>query len=305
MDAASANPPSPLPCWPRLGAGLSYQGALRTFVRDHLDAFDFLEIIPDIFWTDEEGASEGARFRENAEAVRFLDTVAECRPLVAHSVGLSIGSAERLDRLYIEQLARWQARYHFPWMSEHLAFTRLPGAAQKDLDLGVMLPLPFDEDTLALLSERVAALRTAVPVPFLLENNVSYIAFAEQDLDEPTFLNRLARESGCGLLLDLHNLYTNARNHGHDPRRFLADLDLTRVVEIHIGGGLEWEGVYLDAHSGPCPEEVWTLLDEVLPATPHLGGVVFEMFGNYFREVGPQVLAAELGRLRAVLDRRG
>jgi uncharacterized protein (UPF0276 family) len=287
----------------RLGVGLSYQGPLRGFVREHLEAFDFLEIVPDIFWTEHPGVDGPRRFEENRDAVRFLDWVAERRPLVAHSVGMSIGSAGHFDTHYVAQLARWRERYHFPWLSEHLSFNRLPYQDAGVIDVGVTLPVPYDEDVLELLAERVALVQDAFRVPFLLENNVYYFQYPEQELGESRFLGELTRRTGCGLLLDLHNVYTNARNHGFEPRDFLASLDLSRVVEVHLAGGLEWEGFYLDAHSGACPEPVWALLEELLPRLPRLRGVVYELFGNYFPQVGPETVRGELQRLRDVLAR--
>lgn len=292
-------PPRP----PRLGVGLSYQGPLRDFVREHVEAFDFLEIIPDIFWTEHPEREGARRFEENREAVRLLDWVAERRPVVAHSVGMSIGSAGHFDPHYVAQLARWRERYHFPWMSEHLSFSRLPYADAGAIDLGVMLPVPYDEDVLELVSGRVATVLDAVRAPFLLENNVYYFQYPGQELDEARFLGALTRRTGCGLLLDVHNVYTNARNHGFEPRDFLASLDLSEVVEVHVAGGLEWEDFYLDAHAGAVPEPVWALLEELLPRLPRLGGVVFEMFGNYFPEVGPEGVCEELRRLRELLGR--
>ena len=123
-------------------------------------------------------------------------------------------------------------------------------------------------------------------------------------MTDAQFLNALCERTGCGLLLDLHNVYVNARNHGFDPMDLLDGLDLTRVVEVHLGGGTEVDGVYLDAHSGPCPDEVWRMLDEILPRTPNLAGVVFEMFGNYFPSIGPEPLRQELRKAREALDRR-
>lgn len=288
---------------PKLGVGLSYQGPLRDFVLENLDSFDFLEIIPDIFWTDQ-GTGTPGRYRENPDSKPFLDRVAEHKPIVAHSVGLSIGSADRFDTGHVGQIASWQRRYGFPWHSDHLSFIRLESPSGHSVDVGLTLPVPYDEAVLDMLSERVGHVQAEVPVPFLLENNVYYFDIPEQEMGEAEFLNRLSARTGCGLLLDLHNVYVNARNHGFDPMELLDGLDLTRVVEVHLGGGMEVDGVYLDAHSGPCPEDVWRMLDEILPRTPNLAGVVFEMFGNYFPSIGPEPLRQELRKAREALDRR-
>src|SRR5262249_40596438 len=138
------------------------------------------------------------------------------------------------------------------------------------------LPVPYDREALRLVSKRITAIRRTVPVPFLLENNVYFTDIPEQEMTEPEFLNALTTEAGCGLLLDLHNLYANARNHSFDSDAFLDQLDLTRVVEIHVAGGNEMEGIYTDSHCGPCPEEVWALLRVVAPRAPNLRAVTFE-----------------------------
>lgn len=288
---------------PRLGVGLSFQGTLRSYVLDNLEDFDFLEIIPDTFWTDH-GLGAEPRFEERPDAGGFLDQVAAQRPLVGHSIGLSIGSAERFDLGQVEQLASWQRRRGFPWHSDHLSFNRLEHPTGHAMDVGFTMPVPYDDEVLEMVAARVEQVQARVPVPFLLENNVYYFAIPEQDMSEAEFLNRLSARTGCGLLLDLHNVHVNATNHGFDPWELLGELDLSRVVEMHLGGGLTMDGMYLDAHSGPCPPEVWTMLREVLPQAPNVKGIVFEVFGNYFPgQVGPEAVRGELAKAREVFGR--
>jgi uncharacterized protein (UPF0276 family) len=132
---------------------------------------------------------------------------------------------------------------------------------------------------------------------------VYYFEIPSQDMSEAAFLNELAARTGCGLLLDIHNVYVNSRNHAFDPWSFIGDLDLTRVVEIHIGGGMLVDGFYMDAHSGPCPDAVWWLLEELLPRAPNATGVVFEVFGSYYPAMGPERLNQELDRARSIWAR--
>ena len=284
--------------------GLLYNRSLAGFVRQGLDAVDFLEVIPDTLRTDH-GPAAAPRFVELDEQIATLDWVAARRPLVAHSVGLSIGSAGIFDTAYLAELARWQRRYGLLWHSDHLSFTRILAADGTDHHAAVPFPVPYDEAVLTLVAARVREVQARVATPFLLENNVYFAAIPEQEMTEPEFLNRLAAETGCGLLLDLHNLHTNARNHGTDPYAFLAELELDRVVELHIAGGAEIDGAYHDSHSGPCPEEVWALLDAVAPRAPNLRGVTFEFEESYFPTLGEAGLRAELARARAVLGGRG
>ena len=151
---------------------------------------------------------------------------------------------------------------------------------------------------------RIREVQQRVPVPFLLENNVYYFDIPACEMDEPTFLNTLCRESGCGLVLDLHNVYTNARNHGFDAGAMLAELELEHVGEIHVAGGMELDGFYLDAHSDTMPDPVWSLLEWTLPRCPNLGGVTFELFGSWFDSVGNDARHRRPAPPAGALDRR-
>jgi uncharacterized protein (UPF0276 family) len=151
-----------------------------------------------------------------------------------------------------------------------------------------------------MIATRIESVQAAVPLPFLIENNVYFIDVPDQDMTEPEFLNALAARTGCGLLLDLHNLYANARNHRFDPIAWLDQLDLDRVVEIHIAGGSELAGMYTDSHAGPCPDPVWDLLAHVTPRTPRLRGITFEFHDSYYPLLKSEGIARELGHARAI-----
>jgi len=289
---------------PRLGVGLLYVPSLPRFLREHVEALDYMAIVPDRFWADD-GPGDGPRYSENERQVELLDWVAERKPIVGHSVGLSIGSAEMFDTDHVEQVARWQARYGFPWHSDHLSFNRLPGLdAHSDL-AGLAVPVPYDHDVLEMIAERVQRVRQAVPVPFLLENNVYYVDLPEQEMTEPEFLNALSSRGGCGLLLDVHNVYVNSVNHGFDARGFIGALDLSRVVEVHIAGGSEMGGMYTDSHAGPVAGPVWELLEEVIAGAPNLCGITFEFEDGYLPALGGgDGVLRELERARAAWARR-
>ncbi len=265
------------------------------------DAFDFLEIVPDTMWEDL-GPSARPRYADEEAAVRFLREVRAAMPVIPHGVGLSIGSAHRFDTEHVEKLAQWQRWLDFPWHSDHLAYSQVAHGAG-EINVGFTMPLALDREALDLVVEHAGAVLARVPAPFLLENNVYYFRLTEAELEETEFLNQLARRSGCGLLLDLHNLYTNARNHGYDADAFLDRLDLDRVIEIHVAGGMEHAGFYLDAHSDVPPGEVWRLLERVLPECANLGGVVFELFKDWVPDVGRDGLRRVLGHVREAWTR--
>jgi uncharacterized protein (UPF0276 family) len=288
---------------PTLGVGLLYNAALPDFVRTNLDAFDYLAITPDLFWLDR-GPGHPDRYEELESWIETLDWVAANRPIVSHNVGLSIGNATSLDVAYLDQIARFQERYKFPWHSDHLSFTQVRGASGNDHSAGLAVPVPYDREMLDLITARIRLVKQKIPIPFLLENSVYFVDFPEQDMSEPEFLNRLTQNSRCGLLLDLHNLYTNARNHGFNAFTFLDEVDLTSVIEIHIAGGDEFAGMYTDSHAGPCPEPVWELLDYAISRTPNLRGVTFEFHFSYYSLMGESGVLTQLDRARTVFARR-
>jgi uncharacterized protein (UPF0276 family) len=288
---------------PTLGVGLLYNAALPDFVRTNLDAFDYLAITPDLFWLDR-GPGHPDRYEELESWIETLDWVAANRPIVSHNVGLSIGNATSLDVAYLDQIARFQERYKYPWHSDHLSFTQVRGASGNDHNAGLAVPVPYDREMLDLITARIRLVKQKIPIPFLLENSVYFVDFPEQDMSEPEFLNRLTQNSRCGLLLDLHNLYTNARNHGFNAFTFLDEVDLTSVIEIHIAGGDEFAGMYTDSHAGPCPEPVWELLDYAISRTPNLRGVTFEFHFSYYSLMGESGVLTQLDRARTVFARR-
>ncbi|HEX9936639.1 MAG TPA: DUF692 domain-containing protein [Longimicrobium sp.] len=288
---------------PRLGVGVLYNPSLRDFVRDHAEALDYLAVIPDRAWQDE-GPAAPVRYLETESQVEILDRAAERLQIVGHSVGLSIGSADPLDTGHVEQVARWQARYAMPWHSDHLSFIRLPGVdAHTELSPGMALPVPYDREVLDMLVERVDAVQARIPVPFLLENNVYYVDLPEQEMTEPEFLNALTARTGCGLLLDVHNVVVNATNHGFSARDFIFALDLSAVVELHIAGGSELEGLYTDSHAGPVAERVWELLPEVVEACPNLCAITFEFHEGWYPTMGAEGVLRELRTAHQVWDR--
>jgi uncharacterized protein (UPF0276 family) len=280
------------------GVGLLVQPELQPFIEHHLDLVDHLEVVPDTGWTDL-GPRREPRYVDDTELLVWLDRVGV--PVALHSIGLSIGSVHRFDLEHVAQIERWQRRLAAPWHSDHLAW-HLAETPAGEVNVNLTMPVGLDQETQDLIVDRVRAVQATVDAPFLLENNVYYYDHVPVAIEEATFLTAIARRTGCGILLDLHNLWVNVTNRGWDAGRYLDSLALDRVVEIHVAGGLELDGFLLDAHSGAAPDEVWSLLADVAPRCPGLRGVTFELFGTWFEPLGADGLAAQLERARAVLD---
>ena len=190
---------------------------------------------------------------------RRLDWVRERYPLSLHGVGLSIGSPGPLDQAHLKRLAAAARRFEPTLVSEHLAWSTHDGAFLNDL-----LPLPYTAETLARVAEHIDETQNALGRPILLENPSTYVVFAESDRAETDFLGEIARRTGCGLLLDINNVFVSAANHGYDPDRYLADFPLSAVGEIHLAGYAEDADdaglpLLIDAHNSPVRDAVWPL----------------------------------------------
>lgn len=281
---------------PKLGVGLAFQAPLKSLIEQPRGDFDLVEVVPDMLWSDL-GPAQTPRFLDDVEYVAWLDRVARSMSVIPHGIGMSIGSAAHFDEQHLHQMQRWHQRMHFPWHSDHLAF-HIADHRGEAINVGITLPLPHDQATLDQLKPRIARVKEVVPTPFLLENNVYYFDIPHGEMDEARFLNELSHQCGCGLLLDLHNVYTNATNHGFDAMAFVDELDLRQVGEIHVAGGMVLDGFYLDAHSGAVADPVWALLEHVLPRCPNVGAVVFELFGSWFEPVGEPRVRADMRRLK-------
>jgi uncharacterized protein len=287
---------------PELGVGVLYNLALPEFLRSNPAAWDYVEVIPDMFWRDR-GPGREPRYDELETWMTELDWIAGHRPVIAHDIGLSLAGTTRLDDGYVAKLAEWHERFRFRWHSDHLSFVDVASAHGLDHNTGLAVPMPYDQEVLDLVAGRVERVQRAIPAAFLVENNVSFVDFPDQEMTEPEFLNRLAKRTGCGLLLDVHNVYTNARNHGFDPEGFVDAVDLTRVVEVHIAGGTELDGMWLDSHAGACPEPVFELLEHVVARAPNLRAITFEFNDSYFPLLGEEGLRDQLDRARTVWRR--
>jgi uncharacterized protein len=233
----------------RAAVGIGYRHVIHEWTSDNLARFDVLEITVD-------HCLAGSPRRREA----IFEFVGRIR-LTAHGIGLSIGTDVPLDLGYLDQVAAIVERLEAPAYSEHLAFTRVPGR-----DLANLLPLPKTEAVAASVIDKVKAVQSRIPVPFLLEN-ISYLfEWPDSDMSDADFLSLICRETGAGILLDVENLYLNASNHGFDPHEFLDALPPGIVQEMHVAGGVTWydaasgRTVLADSHSRPIPDDVLDLV---------------------------------------------
>lgn len=227
---------------PPLGLGLGLRSV-------HFDAI--LAAEPQPLWF--EAISEN--FMDSGGRPRaILEAVAERYPIVLHGVSLSIGSIDPLDRNYLVTLKRLADAVGPAWISDHLCWTGVNGHNSHDL-----LPMPLTEESLAHVAARVRAVQDLLERPIILENPSAYVRFAQSTIAEPDFLRALGEETGCGLLLDVNNVYVSCFNAGTDPLAYLDRVPWERVVQIHLAGHQDLGTHVIDTHDRPVRAEVWEL----------------------------------------------
>lgn len=195
--------------------------------------------------------------------------------VVPHGVTLSLGGAEPVDPGRIAHLAECAELLRAPLVSEHIAFVRAGG-----IEAGHLLPVPRTRAALDALAANIARTRAELPVPLALEPIAALFDWPDAEYDEADFLTELLERTGASLLLDVANVYANARNRGDDPLRLLDRLPLERIAYVHVAGGAVRDGLYHDTHTDPVPAEVLALVKE-LCARRRPPGVLLERDGRY------------------------
>jgi uncharacterized protein (UPF0276 family) len=224
----------------------------------------------------------------------YLMRFRERYPLAMHGVSMSIGSTAPLDRDYLRQVKALAARVEPEWISDHLCWTGVAGRNTHDL-----LPLPYTEEALAHVVERVRTVQDFLGRRILLENVSSYVAFRDSRLTEWEFLSEIAERADCLILLDVNNIYVSAVNHEFKALEYLHAIPVGRVQQIHLAGH-ENRGDYLvDTHDHPVPDPVW----ELYAAAVRRFGTVSTMIERDDHIPPLAELCAELAHARALCER--
>ena len=280
---------------PELGVGLVYSSALEPLVEQSPELIDVLEIEPQTLWFDTGEKENPYRVHEDVE--KHLAGLPG-RKLV-HSVGTPVGGSVRSHAAQLPLLRRTIESLDAPWASEHLSFN-----LTDDCFTGFFLPPRQTDAGLRVYVEQIRRLREGLGVPFAVETGVNYLRPRPDEMPDGEFMAAVAEQADCGILLDLHNVYANQCNGRQTIAQFLAQLPLDRVWEIHLAGGFEMEGFWLDAHSGAVPEPLLEISREVIPQLPNLKAVVFEIFASFLPHVGLDAVRHEITKLRDVWDLR-
>ncbi|WP_341503555.1 DUF692 domain-containing protein [Gallaecimonas sp. GXIMD4217] len=225
-----------------LGFGLGLRSDHYQDVLDQEPKVDWFEIISENFMV----AGGKPRY--------YLDAVAERYPIVMHGVSLSIGSVEPLDWDYLHALKALADHVQPAWLSDHLCFTSVHGVNSHDL-----LPLPYTREAVHHVAGRVRQIQDFLGRRILLENVSSYLSYKDAEMSEWDFVNAVAAEADCLLLLDVNNIHVSAVNHGFDALEYLQAMDPGRVQQFHLAGHSNQGDHLIDTHDQPVPDPVWEL----------------------------------------------
>ena len=231
---------------------------------------------------------------------RALETLRRDFPISLHGVCMSIGGERPLDNAHLARFQYLVERYEPALVSEHLAWSTHETTYFNDL-----LPLPYTEATLRRGCDHIDQVQETIRRPMLLENPSTYVAFAESTMSETDFIRSVARRTGCGLLLDVNNVFVSATNHGFSALDYLSDFPLAKVGEIHLAGHAEQsddegELLLIDSHNGPVADAVWKLFEIVVS---RCGPVPTLVEWDSSIPDWP-ILKAEAAAAQAILDRR-
>lgn len=198
-------------------------------------------------------------FGDGGQPLKYLARFRQDYPISTHGVGLSLGSADALDREHLRKLKRLVDRIEPALVSEHLCWIGVNGRFLNDL-----LPLPYTTESLVHIVDRVSELQDYLQRDVMVENVSSYLEFAESSIPEWEFVREVSQRSGCRLLLDVNNIYVNATNHDFDARVYLDAIAPGSVGEIHLAGFEDAGDVLIDTHGSPVSDEVWRLYEYAL-----------------------------------------
>jgi hypothetical protein len=232
--------------FPDLGLGLGLRTVHYNYILENWPEIDWFEILSENYM-DTEG-----------RPLYVLDQIAERYPIVMHGVSMSIGSTDPIDFEYLRKLKALASRVDAVWLGDHVCWTGVAGVNGHDL-----YPIPYTDESLALLVDRIRIVQDFLERPLILENASTYLTFADSTIPEEEFLYRMAQEADCGLLLDVNNVYVSCRNHDLDPRSYLEEIPYERVVQLHLAGHTDKGTHCIDTHDSAVIDPVWELYAEV------------------------------------------
>ena len=268
-------------------AGLEWADEIDEELRNRMDEVALIELIPDNF------------FHLNSAQQATLDAIAERNiPVIIHSVNLSILTIEDFKKDYFDKVLEVSKNLNVISFSDHLCMTEILG-----MDVGQLTTAPFNDDTLEVAVKKTKAIQDLIDVPFAIENIAHPFVIPNQQYKETEFINNMIKETGCKLLLDVNNIYTNGVNFGIDPQAYIKELDMDTIDSIHLAGGFyDSDNILQDGHCEPVPDAVWSLFESVIKTAKRPIASIIERTGNN-RELGLKPIMDDVIKAQDIMNR--
>lgn len=232
---------------PFLGTGIGFRPEIKSLIFLNREKIGFIEIIAEHYMDVPD------------EKLKELAFLKKHFTVIPHAINLSLGSAEGLDQEYLLKLKKLVEFIDPPYWSEHISYTKAHG-----IDAGHLSPIVYNNDLLAVLKRNIKTVNELIPYPLILENITYHVELPGREYSDAAFLNALCKETNCGLLLDITNLYINSRNMNFNAQRFIDELYLENIVQLHFVGCEETAEQVIDTHASKTSPEIFSLMEYLL-----------------------------------------
>lgn len=282
-----------------LGVGIVYSPVIEPLLEDSLDLIQVIEIEPQTLWRY--SPNEKQPYKIIGSIIERLKNFPQRK--IVHGVGFPVGGSILPDLRHIPPLIQVIEALKADWASEHLSFNVASGL-KGNFNTGFLLPPLLTDAGVKEAVKSIRQISAQLPVPFAVETGVNYLKPIPGELSDSAFVAAVSNNANCSILLDLHNIWSNERNGRQKVRDFLAEIPLERVLEVHLAGGMNYEGYWLDAHSGVIPESLLDLAASLIPQLPNLRAIIFEILPSFVPQLGLDGVHEQLEKLNQIWKQR-
>jgi uncharacterized protein (UPF0276 family) len=284
---------------PTLGVGLTYFSGIQPILQESHALVNVLEIEPQSIWIHTKSKNEP--FRVDGESLQEIESLPF--PKLLHGVAFPVGGSRPPEPSQYPPFLRMLSALNSPWVSEHLSFNHVAGP-RGEYTTGFLLPPIQTDNGIESAINSIRSMASNIPVPIAVETGVNYLKPRSYELCDGEFTARVVEGADCGILLDVHNLWANEINGRQPVLEFLRQIPLDRVWEVHLAGGSEYDGYWVDSHSGEVPRPLIDLLTRIIPSLSNLRAIIFELFPSYVSNLGLEAVRSQLELLHKLWNLR-
>ncbi|MBK6571628.1 MAG: DUF692 family protein [Saprospiraceae bacterium] len=285
---------------PESGVGIIYFSGFEQILESNPDLIQVIEIEPQTFWYRSNSGLDSFTF--DKEKVDYLKSSQKTK--LFHGVGYPIGGILQPNINHLGCLKQMELELNPVGMSEHLSFNNIK-IDNHILNTNFLLPPLQSPEGLEIAVNSILKYKNYFNIPFSFETGVNYLAPKNYEIEDGLFINTVAENSNCDILLDIHNIIANERNGRQKVRNFFKQISHERVTQIHLAGGFYYKGYYLDAHSNISSDEIIKVFENIVCQLPNLKAIIFEMLPEYLSFIPQNAISIQLEKMNRIWERRG